>query len=217
MTNEELENRINELEQKIIELEKRAEFFQVVADNSVNWELLRNPEGKILYCNKAFEQLTGYSVDELLNGKISEKDLAHPDDWNMVVEQMQKTAKTTTPETDIEFRIITKNKQIRTINLCSQPVFQNNLLLGFRSSIRDVTDNKINQGFKASEELFRDIVSNNPDHIFIQDNDLKYTFVVNPQLGFTLSDMIGKTDYDLVNKEDAEETYYYQTKCIDYR
>ncbi len=205
MTNEELENRINELEQKIIELEKRAEFFQFVADNSVDWELFRNPEGEILYCNKAFEQLTGYSVDELLNGKISEKDLAHPDDWNMVVEQMQKTTKTATPETDIEFRIITKNKQIRTINLCSQPVFQDNLLLGFRSSIRDVTDNKINQVLKAREELFRDIVSNNPDHIFIQDNDLKYTFVVNPQLGFTLSDMIGKTDFELVNKEEAEK------------
>ena len=194
-----------EQEQKIRELEKRTEFFQFIVDNSDDWELFRNPEGKILYCNKAFEQITGYSVDELLNSKISEKDLAHPDDWNMVVEQMQKTTKTAEPETDIEFRIITKNKQIKTINLCSQPVFQDNLLLGFRTSIRDVTDNKINQALKESEELFRDIVLNSPDHILIQDKDLKYIFVANPQLGFTLSDMIGKTDYDLVNKEDAEK------------
>ncbi|MCX6232092.1 MAG: PAS domain S-box protein [Bacteroidetes bacterium] len=194
-----------ELEQKIKELEKRTEFFQFVSDNSVDWELFRNPEGKILYCNKAFEHLTGYLVDELLNGEISEKDFTHPDDWNMVIEQMLKTAKTLSTETDIEFRIITKNKQIRTINLNSQPVFKDNLLLGFRTSIRDVTDNKIKQALKASEELFRDIVSNNPDHILIQDTDLKYTFVINPQLGFTQSDMIGKTDYDLMNKEDAEK------------
>jgi PAS domain S-box-containing protein len=194
-----------ELEQKNKELEKRAEFFQLFADNSVDWELFRNPEGKILFCNKAFEQLTGYSVDELLNGKISEKDLTHPDDWNMVAEQIQKITKTKEPVHDIEFRIITKNKEIRTINLCSQPVFQDNLLVGFRSSIRDVTENKINQALQASEVLFRDIVSNNPDHIIIQDNDLKYTFVVNPQLGFTLSDMIGKTDYDLADKKVAEK------------
>jgi PAS domain S-box-containing protein len=194
-----------ELEQKIRELEKQVEFFQFVADNSIDWELFRNPEGKILYCNKAFEQLTGYTVAELLNGEISEKDLAHPDDWNMVSEQMQKTVKNAAPETDIEFRIITKSKQIRTINLCSQPVFQDELLLGFSSSIRDVTDNKINQALKESEELLRNIVSNNPDHIIIQDNDLKYTFVVNPQLGFLQSDMIGKTDYDLVDKEAAEK------------
>jgi len=205
MTNGGLENRINELELKIREFEKRAEFFQFVVDNSVDWELFRNPEGKILYCNKAFEQLTGYSVDELLNSNVSEKDLVHPDDWNMVLEQMQKTTKTPPHENDFEFRIITKNKQIRTINLNSQPVFHDNLLLGFRSSIRNVSDNKINQTLKVTEELFRDIVSNNPDHIIIQDNDLRYTYVVNPQLGLAESDMIGKTDFDLVDKEVAEK------------
>jgi PAS domain S-box-containing protein len=203
-----------ELEQTIRELEKRVEFFQFVADNSNDWELFRNPEGKILYCNKAFEQLTGYSVAELMNGEISEKDLAHPDDWNRVIEQMQKTVKTTASETDIEFRIITKNKQIRTINLCSHPVFQDELLLGFSTSIRDVTDNKIVQALKESEELFQDIVSNNPDHIVIQDNDLKYTYVVNPQLGLTLSEMIGKTDYDLVEKEVAEKLTIIKKKIL---
>jgi PAS domain S-box-containing protein len=58
---------------------------------------------------------------------------------------------------------------------------------------------------KDNEELFREIVSNTPDHIMIQDNDLKYKFVVNPQLGLTLSDMIGKTDFDLADKDIAEK------------
>src|SRR5512133_1617640 len=74
------------------------------------------------------------------------------------------------------------------------------------TSIIDVTEHeKTEKALKESEELFRDIVSNTPDHIIIQDNDFKYTFVVNPQLGLTLSDMIGKTDYDLADKEVAEE------------
>jgi PAS domain S-box-containing protein len=78
--------------------------------------------------------------------------------------------------------------------------------IGFIGISTDISEQiKAEKALKDNEELFRDIVSNTPDHIIIQDNDLKYTFVVNPQLGLTLSDMIGKTDYDLVEKEVAEE------------
>jgi len=82
----------------------------------------------------------------------------------------------------------------------------NGVNIGFIGISTDISEQiKAEKALKDNEELFRDIVSNTPDHIIIQDNDLKYTFVVNPQLGLTLSDMIGKTDYDLVEKEVADE------------
>jgi PAS domain S-box-containing protein len=55
-----------------------------------------------------------------------------------------------------------------------------------------------------SEERFRAITTNTPDHILIQNRDLRYLFVVNPQLGLTEADMIGRTDFDFLEKEDAE-------------
>lgn len=81
----------------------------------------------------------------------------------------------------------------------------NGVKIGFIGISTDISE-QINteKALIASEELFRHIVSNNPDHIIIQDNDLRYTFVVNPQLGLTQSDMIGKTDYDLADREDAD-------------
>ncbi|MFA6133197.1 MAG: ATP-binding protein [Phycisphaerae bacterium] len=57
---------------------------------------------------------------------------------------------------------------------------------------------------RESEERFKVIASSTPDHLFVQDRDLRYTFVVNPQLGLTEQDMIGKTDYDFLTKDDAE-------------
>ncbi|MGZ3712899.1 MAG: hybrid sensor histidine kinase/response regulator, partial [Bdellovibrionota bacterium] len=54
------------------------------------------------------------------------------------------------------------------------------------------------------DEQLQMILSNTPDHLFIQDQDLRYTFVVNPQLGLTLQDMLNKTDYDITSPEDAE-------------
>ncbi len=56
---------------------------------------------------------------------------------------------------------------------------------------------------KELEEIFRLIAMNSPDHILIQDADLRYVWVLNPQLGLTVEGMIGKTDFDLAPKEDA--------------
>jgi hypothetical protein len=44
---------------------------------------------------------------------------------------------------------------------------------------------------RDSEARFRAIASNTPDHILMQDRDLRYTFVANPQLGLTEADMLG--------------------------
>ncbi|MBU4319221.1 MAG: response regulator [Proteobacteria bacterium] len=56
---------------------------------------------------------------------------------------------------------------------------------------------------KESEERFRAIATNTPDHVLIQDMDLRYVWVLNPQLGLTEKDMIGKTDFDFLSQEEA--------------
>jgi hypothetical protein len=53
---------------------------------------------------------------------------------------------------------------------------------------------------RRSEELFKVITSSTPDHLIVQDKDLRYSFVMNPQLGLTEQDMIGKTDHDFYQK-----------------
>lgn len=57
---------------------------------------------------------------------------------------------------------------------------------------------------QQSEQRFRLVVSSTPDHILMQDLELRYTFIVNPQLGLAVKDIIGRTDYDLLPRDDAE-------------
>jgi PAS domain S-box-containing protein len=69
----------------------------------------------------------------------------------------------------------------------------------------DLTPMKLaEEALRQSEERFRAITSKTPDHIFEQDRDLRYTMVINPQLGLTEQDMIGKTDHEILPQEDAD-------------
>lgn len=59
---------------------------------------------------------------------------------------------------------------------------------------------------QASEERFRAIASHTPDHIIVQNRELQYTLVINPQLGLTEADMLGRTDTEILdtNREEAK-------------
>ena len=59
------------------------------------------------------------------------------------------------------------------------------------------------EALRLSEERFKVITCSSPDHLLVQDRELRYTFVLNPQLGLTEQDMLGKTDHELFPTADA--------------
>ena len=80
----------------------------------------------------------------------------------------------------------------------------------------DMTDLKrTEEALRASEERFKIIATNTPDHLLVQDADLRYTMVVNPQLGLTEKDMLGRTDFDILTREDAEAITAIKKRVMD--
>ncbi|NMG18817.1 response regulator [Brasilonema bromeliae] len=57
---------------------------------------------------------------------------------------------------------------------------------------------------RRSEERFRVALKNSPIVVFNQDQDLRYTWVYNPNFASTPEEMLGKQDSDLLRAEDAE-------------
>jgi len=49
----------------------------------------------------------------------------------------------------------------------------------------------------------------------MQDRELRYTYVVNPQLGLAEEDMLGKTDYEFLKEEDAKKLTSIKRSVID--
>ncbi len=79
---------------------------------------------------------------------------------------------------------------------------------------------QLHQTLKESEEKFRVALKGSSITTFIQDRDLRYTWIYNPNPNFTeevVQGMIGKTDYDLVPKEDAEPLMKLKQSVIDSR
>ena len=83
-------------------------------------------------------------------------------------------------------------------------------------SYRDITERRqAEEALQESLENFRIIATHTPDQILVQDKDLRYMQVINPQWGLTEQEMIGNTDYDLFSKEDADNITQLKRQVLD--
>jgi PAS domain S-box-containing protein len=78
-----------------------------------------------------------------------------------------------------------------------------------------ITAIRLRKALKESEERFHAIAANTPDHILMQDRDLRYQLVINPQLSLTETDMLGKTDYDILELRDADKLTAIKRKVLE--
>jgi len=127
------------------------EKFRLLAESQYYWEMFKDKGGKVIYVSPAFERITGYKVEDYMSGKVSFNDLIHPDDMKKAKDF---SAKILLRETfnDIELKMIRKNGETTHVSLLSHPVITGSKeFIGFRSSIRDITDRKkIEEEFKTA-------------------------------------------------------------------
>jgi len=163
--------------------------------------------GRVQYWNKASEILYGWKADEAI-GKTLDALIHTPDEAAEFLRILSSIRETGNPfgpyEAQIHHRDGTPGWVVATT--FSIPMGEGRTT--FVCMDVDITERKqTEEKLRESEGRFRAIALNTPDHIIIQDLDLRYVFVVNHQLGLTDADMIGKTDRELpgITAEDAEK------------
>ncbi|MHB8624422.1 MAG: bifunctional diguanylate cyclase/phosphodiesterase, partial [Sulfuricaulis sp.] len=131
-------------EQRFRESEERA---RTVAENSPIGIFLADPNGNVIYSNRAFHAMLGVSFEAPLLERWVE--FIHPDDRERVLTNWQKFVHGQRSGYDIEFRFVTGMGEGLT-HTRAAAILEGDRLLGYAGTAEDITERR-----RAEEQLVR--------------------------------------------------------------
>ena len=176
-------------------LRRSAEHFQLLVEQASDGIFLADSEGRYIDVNSAGSKMLGYARDEILQRSIADV---------IVPEEIQRLA----PEiarydggavTTSEWRFRRKDGSFLTGEVCGRRLPDGRL----QGILRDITERKkVQDALRQSEERFRVALKDSPITVFSQDDELRYTWIYNPQL-YWQHDVLGKTDDEIIGPKKA--------------
>ena len=152
-------------------------------------------QGRWTSLNPAWEELTGYTVEESLGWPTTR--LLHPDDYAQTRSISSKIFSGEIEEVDLVQRFARKSGELRTIEVGIRRLADaEGRFAGTIGNIRDVTEQKAQeQALAASESRFRMIGETAPVGIFLANAEGELTYI-NPwwaeKVGRTVEQMLGR-------------------------
>lgn len=117
-------------------------WFRTVADYTYDWESWHGPDGSLIWVNPAVERTTGYTVAECLAMGDYPLPMVVQEDRDRVAKVFSSMQSRASGE-NFEFRSLHRSGENRWMSLSWQPMYEDSgAYLGFRTSIRDVTDRR---------------------------------------------------------------------------
>jgi len=130
--------------------------------------------GRLIYASPAVKSLTGYSPQELETRNFAE--LIHQEDLSRARAGFQKVLSGKSMAN--EYRIISKDGEVRCIYTSSRPILNENQVVGVQGVLTDITERrKTDKALQENEERFRTIVETAPGMLMITDAEGKNIYV----------------------------------------
>ena len=162
--------------------------------------------GNWCFLNAAWTEITGFSVEESLGRPFFE--YLHPQDRPVCLEKFKQMMSELPPEFQETTRYITKNGQVRWLEIHGQLIFHSpGNCQGITGIIKDITEHKLAQeALKSSEAIWRSYVENSlvgiaitaPDQTWIEVNDAFCQL-----FGYSKQELLEKNWSDLTHPEDT--------------
>jgi PAS domain S-box-containing protein len=159
-------------------------------------------DGVFVEINDGFTNLTGHKKDEVIGKSSLEINIwAVPDDRKRFVRVLVRRGEVN----DFDAEFLTKDGSKRT-GLVSGKLMNVQGEQWILSITRDITGRKRAERILVeNEERMRVALQGANIAVFNQDADLRYTWMYNPQLGYSTDAVIGKSDHELLPSPDVEK------------
>ncbi len=167
--------------------------------------------GRSTYADPQWLALTGQTAEEAIG--YGWLDAVHPHDRPRLIEALQATLARRAPLRH-EFRVRSKSGDYRWAVGVAAPRFdKSGVFLGYVASLVDIhASRETEESLRRSEEQLRvaherltATLRASPVIVFEQTGeDLRYLWILKPPQGFRPEDVVGRTDHDLLEREDAD-------------
>ncbi len=149
-------------------LRKSEQKYRKLIENSVQGVAIYQNDS-IVYSNKSFAEILGYSVDEILGLKRDEiEDMIHPHDQEQLMNQIQKVLESDGPPVYYEYRAFHKDGPLRWVE-CSLSHIEHNdekaiQIAQIDNTSRKMAENKVEEE-RDRAELFLDLMGHDLSNI----------------------------------------------------
>lgn len=195
---EQLMEELNELRQRICELEREpSESDKRFADSLPITVIEFDSSGNLEFINHAGTQVFGYSSDNFVNEQEL-IDIFVQEDRDRALHNIQTRLRGITSNTE-EYTVLTKDGQRKNIVAYTNPIRANGKIIGFRSVIIDITERKqMEEVLGESEKSLRILIKNIPDVILSIDREGRILSINRAVAGLTIEEAIGKNQLDYI-------------------
>jgi PAS domain S-box-containing protein len=199
------------IEEKLYEEEQ---LLRILTDQSSDIIVLISAEGKIIYENKAVENILGYKTGERIGG--SPYDNIHPDDVDIVRDTLSALLKDShAPLQKEEIRIRHINGSWHTFEFVASNRNQGGVPELIIANLRDITKRKIAEAQRdaaikelwKSEKFFKEISENSSDILIITDQNgsIKYcSRSFERFVGYKPEEVIGRNGFEFIHPDDIQ-------------
>jgi PAS domain S-box-containing protein len=189
------------------EIREREERFRATFEQAAVGIAHVSPDGRWLRVNQRLCDILGYTREELLEKTF--QDVTHPDDLEADRDQTRRLLAGEIDTFSLEKRYVEKDGSIAwcalTVSLVCEPSGEPDY---FISAIEDIADRKrAEEALRQSEELYRSVIEQAAENIFIIDPYTKRILEANAalqhSLGYAPEELKSMTLYDIVAHDRA--------------
>lgn len=164
-------------------------------------------KGTILFTNKAFDTMFGYNQGELIGKKVSIlNNLSKEDNARFVSEVIKQLKAKGSWSGEVNNIRKDRTQFISYSNISALEISGKKYWISVQG---DITEQKeTEETLRRSEQKFKSLVETTPDWVWEVDAKGVYTYAspkVKDMLGYTPSEVLGKTPFDFMPKEEAKK------------